>query len=226
MDERSVDKRRKDDYHFLMHILNLALITVFSLSGHAAQFKYNELMIKDYDEMSNMVQAHVKKARSVGSNTSDENVNDKEAINHLREALKLIFSRPNSDNMIAKLIPDIRRELGGYGAFEDTVSGLAAEQLGIVKNDKSPGSQQATAIFFLENLLSEIRPEIGINENLRRVAERIKDAKVKVSDDVKRDMKLRGMFKTMDPSKLAADILKATPAEAQKKKAAPKNTEE
>ncbi len=219
LDKRSMDKRRSNDYHFLMHILKIVLVGLLSLSASAAQFKYNELMIKDYDEMNHMVQAKVKKARAVGSNTSDENINDQEAIEQLREALKLIFSRPNSDNMIAKLTPEVRRELSGYGAFNDVISGLAAEALAVVKSEKAPPSQQATGIFLLENMLSEIRPEIGNNEGLRRVVEKIRDAKVEISSDVKRDLKLRGMFKAMDPSKLASDILKAMPKEDPKKAA-------
>ena len=94
-----------------MKTLFFVFLCLFCLQTSAAMFKYNELMIKDYDEMLKLVQGQVKKSRAVGSNTSDDNVNDAEAIEHLREALKLMFSRPNSDNMIAKLMPEVRRDL-------------------------------------------------------------------------------------------------------------------
>lgn len=199
-----------------MKTLFSVLLTLFCLETSAAMFKYNELMIKDYDEMYKMVQAQVKKARAVGSNSSDENVNDAEAIEHLREALKLIYSRPNSDNMIAKLMPDVRRELQGYSAYEDSISGLTAEALEVIKNPKAATSQQATALFVLENIMSEVRPEAGSNDDLRRVVERVKDAKIKVSNDVMKDLKLRGMYKTRNPSDMATDILKKLPKKEKK----------
>ena len=180
-------------------------------------FKYNELMIKDYDEMLKLVQGQVKKSRAVGSNTSDDNVNDAEAIEHLREALKLMFSRPNSDNMIAKLMPEVRRDLSGYSAYEDSVSAITAEAIEFLKNDKAATSQQATAIFVLENILSEIRPEAANNDDLRRIIERIRDAKVKISSDVVKDMKLRGMYKTKNPSDMAKSIMKGLPKKEEKK---------
>lgn len=207
----SMDKCPKHNYHFLMHILTLALTVAMSWTATAQSLKYNELMIKDYDEMNKEVQAHLKRARAVGSNSSDENVNDEEAVEHCREALKVILSRPNSDNMVAKLSPEIRRELVGYNAFERVVAGLAGEAVRAVKNEKAPAALQATSLFLLENLLSEIRPEIPNNDGLRRVVEKIAEADVEISKDVKKDMKLRGMFKALDPSKLAKDILKASP---------------
>lgn len=208
-----------------MHILKMALPSLFFLtacatSHHggsgdygrpAAQFKYNELILKDYDEMNKMVQIQLKKARAVGSNTSDENVNDAEAVAHLREALKLIFTRPNSDNMVAKLAPEVRRELNGYNAVERTLDSLTNEGLAVVTSDNMAVTQQASALFMLENLISEIRPEIKENPAMRKIVKKVADADVGVSREVKKDMKLRGMFKAIDPSKLARDVLAANP---------------
>ncbi|HMN68830.1 MAG TPA: hypothetical protein PKC28_09865 [Bdellovibrionales bacterium] len=192
--------------------LSLALF-VFALPAQAAQFKYNELMIKDYDEMTAMVQGLVKKARALNS---DDGAVDSEAIEHLREALKLIFSRPNSDNMIVKLMPEVRRELTGLSAYEDSLSSLASEALSVVKKDNAAVSHQATSLFILENLLGEIRPEAPGNEDLRRIVERVSEAKIKISDEVRKDMKLRGMFKTRNPSELADEILKGLPKNKKK----------
>ena len=182
----------------------------------AAQFRYNELMIKDYDEMLQLVNLKLKQARGVGSNTSDENVNDKEAVEHLREAAQLILSRPDSDNMVAKLMPDVRKELIGYNAFEDVLSGIAAGATATLKDENSPGSRQATAVFVLENLLAQVRPEVASNGDIRRIVQRINDAKIEIGNPVRNDMKLRGMFKTHNPSKLAATILKENPTAAKK----------
>ncbi len=184
----------------------------------ATSYKYTDLIIKDYDEMNNMVQTRIKKSKAVGTKDRDGEGNDGEAIELLRDALKLTFSRPNSDNMIAKLTPEIRRELLGYNAFEDTISSLAAEAISISKDKNATVSQQSTALFVLENLLGEIRPEAQSNTDLRRVVERISDANLKISDEVMKDRKIRSMFKTDNPSHIAADILKGIAKEKDKKK--------
>lgn len=202
-----------------MKTLLAALTLTLALPAHAAMFKYNELVTKDYDEMSQMVQTLLGKARAVGSNSSDTSVDDAQALEHLREAMKLIFSRPNSDNMIAKLTPEVRRELIGYNGFEKTLQSLTVEALGVVKNEKAAISQQATALFMLENLLSEIRPEVPNSPGLKKLVENVKAADIEVSEDVRKDIKLRGMFKIRNPSELAAEILKSLPPP---KKADPK----
>ncbi len=229
---------------FLFHIIALISITLTvgcksqsakddsdsrEVRTRTAQFRYNELMIKDYDEMSQMVNGKLKQARSVGSNSSDENVNDQEAVEHLREAVKLILSRPDSDNMVAKLMPEVRKELSGYNAFEDVLSGITAEVIAVVKDDKAAPSSQATGIFVLENLIALIKSEAGGNNDLRRILDRIRSGDIDVSDSVRKDMKLRGMFKTMNPSKAAKTVLKSLPPLADKKsgkKTAPKKDQD
>ncbi len=187
------------------------LLTILCTSAWAENYKYNTLMIKDYDEMNSLVQAHIKKAREFSDGSGAATSRDGEAIEQLREALKLVFSRPNSDNMVAKITPEVRRELSGFSAFEDTISSITAEALRSAGDKGAPVSQQSTALVVLENVLSEIRPEAQNNADLRRVIERIKDAKLKISDDVKKDRKIRSMFETKNPSEEASKILKNLP---------------
>jgi hypothetical protein len=201
---------------------------LFCFQLQAAQFKYNELMLKDYDEMLHMVNAKLKQARAVGSNTSDENVNDQEAIEHLREAVKLILSRPDSDNMVAKLMPEVRKELSGYNAFEDVLSGLTAEEVAVAKDEKASVASRATALMVLENIIALVKPESVNNNDLRRLLDRIRSADIDLEDDVKHDFKLRAMFKTPNPSATAKKVLKSLPPlkkEEKKKAAAPKDAE-
>ena len=215
-----MDKRRPKGLKFFhmntmrnvfILILSLASTGGFSLA-HAHNYKYSDLVIKDYDEMNAQIQDRIKKSRAAAAtNKGDDTSGDREAIDELRDALKLIFSRPNTDNMVAKLTPDVRRELSLYSAFEDTISSLVAEELSIAKDEKNTVSQRSTSLFVLENTLSEIRPEIAGNADLRRVVQRIADGKLKIDDDVVKDRKIRSMFKTENPSDLAKTALKSLP---------------
>ncbi|MGE3680883.1 MAG: hypothetical protein AB7G93_04080 [Bdellovibrionales bacterium] len=193
--------------------LVLSLMLSLSLPAAAESFRYHDLMFKDYEEMEKMVQTLVKKARAVSeaegeSEGEEESPADSEAVEHLREALKLIFSRPDgSDNMVAKLVPEVRRPLSGYAAFEDTVSSLTAEAITTVKNKNASVVAQSTSLVMLKNILAEIQPEIGRNEDLRKVVQNVKDAKIKVPSEVRNDRTLRG-FETFNPSDYASKMLK------------------
>src|SRR5437868_1962308 len=94
---------------------------VFSVGASAHNYKYSDLVIRDYDEMSSQVQIRIRNAHKKNKGGEDSS-GDREAIEELRDAMKLIMSRPNSDNMVSKLTPDLRRELGQFSAFEDTLS--------------------------------------------------------------------------------------------------------
>lgn len=166
--------------------------------------------------MNALVQERVKKAREIGNTEDEESVDDRQAIEYLRDAMKVILSRPNSDNMVAKLNPEIRRELSGYSSYEDTLSSIVSEAVDMLKNKKAVTTYRSTALFILENALSEIQPELSRNEDLRRIVERVRDAKLEVPKDVVNQLKLGGMFSSQNPSKQAAEILKK--AEPEKKK--------
>ena len=168
-------------------------------------YKYSELMTKDYDDMLAMVQDLVKKAHDATS--QEGNRGDAEAVAQLGRAMKLIFSRPDMDNMVAKLMSEIRRDLQGFSAFEDTLAALTMEALMTVNNHDAPVGVQATALVELENILADIRPELRSNSTFRYVAQRIRDANVQVSDEVRKDRRMRGMLATKNPSEEARKIL-------------------
>ena len=167
--------------------------------------------------MNSMVESFIQKSRDLAGDDEGHG-NDAAAVEQLREAMKLIYSRPDSDNMVAKLTSEVRRELLSYSAFEDTVASVANEAINNAKNTNNSPSVQSTALFILENVLGQIRPEIANNNNqlLRRVMEKIRDAHIKISEDVFKDRKLRGMFKTNNPSEVADEMLKKMPKEKKK----------
>lgn len=168
-------------------------------------YKYADLIVKDYDEMHAMVQAQVRKAQAA--------TDEAEGIDHLRAALKLIFTRPDTDNMVAKLVTDVRRELAGYGAFERVIAQLAAEATDNLRNKEANISVRTSASFILENLLTEIRPEAEReNGEMRKTVRRLMDARLDLPREVKSERKLRGMFLTTNPSADAAKIIEGIEA--------------
>ncbi len=195
-------------------IFSLTLLGLSTQNLWAQTYKYSDLMLKNYDEMSEEVQTRVQKAKEISSQdaeSSDSTDSDREAVEALRDGLLLIFSRPDKDNMLGKILPDLRRELSNYRAYEDTLASILSEALAGVANSKLGVSTRSTYLFVLENLMGEMRSQIKDKPEYRQAFEQIRDAKIKLDKDVIRDRKLRSMFKTESPSKQAEEILKKNP---------------
>lgn len=204
-----------------MNKIIYAFLFALSLNATAHTYKYSELQIRDYDEMSSVVTKHVKAARKM---SSGDNGDDQGAQEELREALKLIFSRPNSDNMVAKLTPEVRRELVGMNMYESTIRSLTKEGIDAMKEEDMPVAKQATYLFMIENILSEIKPESQNNAELRTSIEMIREAKIKLNDDVKKDRKMRSMYPPFDPSEEAGKALDAIKKTQDKEKSKEKES--
>jgi len=201
-------------------LLTLVALVLAAPATSAERFKYNELQIKDYDEMTSMVRERLKKSAKImkGSDADGDSAPDQESIESLREALLLVLSRPNQDNMLAKLLPELRKELNTVNAFEDSLDSLAQEAIDGLGNKKLPVIHRSTYWFVLENILSEFKPEIRDKADIKKTFEKIRDAKVEVPKDVAKDLKLRSMFKVESPSDRAKRVLEALGTESKKSK--------
>jgi len=106
----------------------------------------------------------------------------------------------------------VRGELNNFNAYEDTVAGLVAESLSSIKSESLLPEHKATYLFILWNLMSEMQPFLdegsSSRDDFKRLFEKIRDAKINVSNDVKQE-RLKALFDTPDFSKTAEDVLKA-----------------
>ena len=65
--------------------------------------------------------------------------------------------------------------------------------------------------------MAQVQPLISRQPEMRAIVEKIRDAKIKIPDDVVNNRKLTGMFKTQSPSAIAEKILAKYPAKAPEK---------
>lgn len=189
-----------------------SVLVVFSLNASAGLlFNYSQLTTKDLDEMNQIVQSKIKESKQSASGKHVP----------LKEALQAVFSRPNDDDMIDKVIAPLRTSLDELDYWEKSISQLADEAINALKNPKAFSPVvQSTYLIFLENLLSELKPYLKRPGFERQIAERIRDAKIAVPERAANERRLRTMKSTVSPSEIARKIL----AEAQK--AAPEKSTE
>jgi hypothetical protein len=183
-------------------ILSIALAVATSFSAHAAEYLYSKLEMKTYDEMQNEVKLRIQKAEKEGNTDIDS------ARNRLRDALQLIFSRPNADNMVSQLIPLVRTPLKNIDAYESELSAVAGHAIDNLSDGKASATVRATGLLVLQNMMSELKPDAAHNPQIKAIFEKIRDAKVKVPDSVKNELLMRSSIKAgTPPSELAAKIL-------------------
>jgi hypothetical protein len=172
---------------------------VFCLNAQAGLlFNYSQLALKDLDQMNQLVTDKVKESKKSGSG---KNV-------PLKEALQAVYSRPNDDDMIEKVVTPLRTNLDELEAWEKTISQLTDEAVNALKNPKAfKPVVQVTYVIFLENLLAEVKPYLKNNGFERKLVERVKNAKIEVTKEAANERKLRTMKSLVSPSEIAEKVL-------------------
>ena len=189
----------------------------------AATYKYSDLQTRDYDEMRTMVLDLLNKAESgsesAAQDDGESSVDDQQAMEYLRDAIKLILSRPDQDNVVSKLIPDVRKKLNEFNSYYDTMASLSAEAIKGVGKDKLSSAERATYLVILQNMMSELNPEINGKDEVRKIFEKIRDAKIEIPRPVASNLFMGSMRKIESPSETAKKALsKAEKTKAKSKK--------
>ena len=168
-------------------------------------YAYNRLATKDLDEMTHLIRAKISESKKESGNKSMP----------LREALQAVFSRPDHDGLVSQLLPPLKNELDDLNAWDLTIKALVKEALGALGNPKAfrPEAQVTYAVF-LENVIAEFKPKAS--EPLQKsILTTIRDAKIELSKEARRERQLRMMETGVSPSELARNVLEALNAKPQ-----------
>lgn len=197
--------RMKNSFIFIL----FASLFCASISSAGLLYNYSQLTLKDLDQMNELAQKKIKEFKAEG------------ALDILKEAVQAVYSRPNDDAMVEKVISPLRNELDENDQWESTMDILVEEAIGALKNPKAfkPVVQNTYAIF-LENVISDFKPFAEREGHERKVLRTIRDAKITISKEAVNERKLRTMRNHKSPSEIAGKVLDdIAKAEAQAKKA-------
>jgi hypothetical protein len=176
-------------------------------NSNKGDFNYASLQLKDLDEMRAVVNKQIKKSEQFLKD-DDEG----QAVTALQSALQYILSRPNRDNMVSQLVPDLRSKLRELDALEPAIDRITDAAIYKIKDKKNTARNRATQYFVLENILSEFKPESQINEELKKIFVKIRDAQIELDSSITNDMKMRAMYKKPEsPSDVAKRIIGPSP---------------
>jgi hypothetical protein len=176
-------------------------IFIFMSAGaaHAVLlFNYSQLILKDLDQMNRLVQQKIVESQTMTSG---------DPLQPLREGLQAVYSRPNEDLMIEKVISPLKNALDEQEAYEQTIRDLVSEGISQLRNPKQlSGVVQVTYLVFLENILSEFNP-LKDRAFEKSIIEQIRDANIVVSDSARSERTLRTMKQNPSPSELAERLI-------------------
>ena len=128
------------------------------------------------------------------------------ALEPLKEALRLVFSRPDKGHVVSKLFPLIKRKLDSIHSLNIALNSITTEAIVGLKKTSLSKKYRATYLFMLENIMSELRPKIK-NPDTQKFFRSIENANIKLSKDVISYRRFYGMYRSVSPSKIAHKLL-------------------
>lgn len=168
-------------------------------------FVYHRLMMKDLEAMNRYLIDKVEKSR----------VEDQ--LHHLSEAALTLFSRPNNDNQISKIISTLGSELNIHDLSSVVYNKMIDEALAGVKDEGNIISAEAqiTYLIALENWMLEFKPR-SHEDPYFEIYKKISESKLGIPKKSSRAANARMPYRLIEPSKLAAEILKSAIERRQK----------
>jgi hypothetical protein len=193
----------------------LAVMVLFSSSAQArVEYDSSSLLIKNSDQVSEMIRVKIRQAQKIqGRQEESEDGEIKaepEALDHLRDAMRIALSRPDQDGARSNLYSRVRRELVDLNSLDLVLMELTEEAIAELRNQEGP-RRTATYIVLLENMMAEIKPDAIENGTYRKIFERIRDSKISISDKARVQNLLRTMSLPVSPSVTAEKMLKQMP---------------
>lgn len=177
----------------------LFVTIIFALNSQAGLlYTYNQLTLKDVDQMNALVKNKLKESKGAGSGK----------VVPIKEGLQAIFSRPNSDDMIEKISAPLRAALEQEDATEKVFGDLITEAINALTNTRNFKKEvQVTYAIFLENIISEFKPNLRKENFEYKMVKRIADSSIELTKDAQKDRKLRMMRESTSPSVIAKKVL-------------------
>lgn len=193
-------------------LLPLALLT--SITAHARlEYDSSQLMMMNSEKVQDIVKKKLQRAADLqAAQVDDENDEgiavEPEAIENLKDALRIVLSRPDQrDGLKSTMWSRLRQELLDLNSLDPVLESLTQDAIKGLKNTANSPKVVATYVYVLENLMSEIKPDVATTPIYKKVVESIRDAKIKIPKEVLDKNLLKSMNKPTSPSETAAKIL-------------------
>ena len=181
----------------------LFILCLYPLLG--VSYTAKTLKVKDYEEMRAILKGYITRSRAEAPQQMSSDGLE-EAVSELKKGLKVLFMRPDADNMISSLLPLIQNEIINHRAFIPVFKEIVEKSISEFKSEKGSVSYQASLLYLIENTISYLQ---SINTKAStEILRNIKTANLKISKKLANYLILEmGRGKTANPSDLAKRVL-------------------
>ena len=184
----------------------LLLLFLFFSSSVFGSYTAKSLKTKDYGEMRTILSNYIKKSRQYAPETAEDMAGSDEAVLELKKGLKVLFMRPDTDNINSSLLMIIQNEIANHQAFMPVFKDMVEKSVQEFKSKKGSIAYQASLLYLIENAISYLQ-SINTKASTETLTN-IKQAQLKISKKLSQYLILemdRG--KTANPSYLAKRVL-------------------
>lgn len=175
---------------------------LYATSTLAVSYNYTTLIFKDYPDLKPLVSNALRESRKFKYPRDGAR-----ATEPLKKSFKMILSRPDSDDLVSKLSPELIRDMDSMGVFHSTVEELLNEGHEEVFNKSLSPKVRATALIMLNNLLLLVRP-LALDEiTLAKSVCKFADKDITIPKEILKNTELTTMLKEPSPTNLAKKIM-------------------
>ena len=182
-------------------IFSIFCLNLWSFSLEAS-YDYNQVRFMDYNELRSIKNSAIRASRN-----HPFPKNKRQVLGPLEEALKMLFSRPNVDNLVAPLVEDLERELETLNSLESSFQNIVKSSLQTLGNKSLSSAVRITAVLCLNNLLLNIKNKTLEKVGLAQVVCKLADKKIKIPRSIQKDSLFKSLYIESSPSKLAREIM-------------------
>lgn len=169
-----------------------------------SNLNYKNLATQDLDQVSDLIQVKLNEYAKSGN------------LQQLREAALIVFSRPDEDGMLEKVIASVRNPLEEEVQWQNTIEILARQSVETMQKAEGSQADQVTAGIVLENIIAEYKPAFikqyhtgGFETD---VVHFIADSGVSYSKAASKERGLYLMRSNLNPSQIAKKLISARDA--------------
>jgi hypothetical protein len=181
------------------------------LSEARLELMASDLLLKNSEQFNAIVLKKIKKAQDIQAqqeqdvDAQGELFAEPEAVSSLRDAMRIVLSRPDQDGARSKTFNKVRQELNDLHSLESVLKDIVTEAINSLKSNNTNLKYEETYLVILENVLGEMKPEVSSSPTFKLLVEKIRDADIKISDKMK--SLSRNIAVNSNPSKTAESIV-------------------
>lgn len=160
-------------------------------------YTYAQMAMKDLDQVNALVLEQLRLSRSYDTDPEP-----------LKKAVVFIFSRPNEDGTVEKVLSLVKSPLDDQDEWEPALEQLSTKAIESLKDPQGlSGKEQATYSVILMNILSELRPDLKKKGFEFDLANRIAQSNIVLSKECRAEQSLGQMRPQASPSEVAKKLV-------------------